>query len=218
MSKGNSRRKKRKRCSCCHEKVNVSFSGNGDLFISRHHTVFTKDGLILENDINLPHDFQKTVVKKFRNIGSYGANLCMSGNGHQTGCHNRFNIQIEKGCCGIRNIPKNGNLNDTRVLVGICPLISGKAPVNKSLVIPNKFCEFCFYFHAIFSPEEYLSLMTMISALPYYDGVVDLSDLYDAKSRLQKKGIRARKITTTQSNSVKRTRWKPVYKQNTSSA
>lgn len=208
VSKNGNKKTKKDRCGCCKKRFPFGKNGKGK-FTTVHHLVFTSDGLQPTDKIDNA-EMQIDIIRCFRNKQRYSAILCMAENGNgkgsdNYGCHNRLNDQIKDICCGIENIPLNGS---SYVVVGICPLISGAPSKNKEAILPNEFCEFCFYFHAIFSPNEYMPLMEIISASSHYSGKVTKEMLIIARSNLQKRGIQARKIY----QSTGGIRWKPIGK------
>lgn len=199
------------RCECCGKYFFPrEHSDNGE-FISRHHLVFPKRVFAY---IQLLNPDYADIVAHYRNPFIFGADLCArNGNGGRSeaemGCHEKLSIQTDNRCCGIDNNVEIVGSN-LQVLVGMCPLISLKSPIDPSMEgeLPNEFCEFCFYFQAIFSPDKYAPLMDLISESPHYAGEIAKRSLRRARSDLLRKGFSAIRIERWN----KINRWKPTYK------
>ncbi|OIP22551.1 hypothetical protein COX95_01490 [bacterium CG_4_10_14_0_2_um_filter_33_32] len=209
MADMDSNGEKRQKRKCAHCRSYYYIGKNDEpKAATYHHLVFTSDGLVPTEKPEFAGD-QIETIRRFRNVKNYAAILCMTntknGNGKDGsnyGCHNAFNDQIINGCCGIDNIGLNGKVY---VVIGICPLITNKSPRDPILQIPNSLCEFCFYFNAIFSVDEYMPLMEIITKSSHYNGFVTRDSLVIAKNKIQRSGLRAKKISTN--NGV---RWQPI--------
>lgn len=208
MSSTKQNKRKKRRCACCKTQIRYKPTLlSGDLFISRHHLVFTSDALHPTEKPGSVARRQLEVIDSFRDKDKYGTNLCMAYNKHtpkenwgKQGCHDKFNEQITHQCCGVQNRKRN---SCTYVVIGICPLISQKKPIDPTIILPNKFCQFCFYFHMIYSPSEFMPLIQIINKSPHYAGKITLEDLNVARELIKQRGFEVKKISVGG-----RTRWK----------
>jgi len=176
------------------------------------HHIFFPARIFLSSSFGLSDQERRIIKSKYRNSSDYQAILCMSKNGHGgKGCHNLLNEQLVNGCLGIKN-PGQAEPNNGYSVVGKCPIIFSKKPHNPNIIVPNNFCEFCFFFQILCEPKEYEDIIPIINKIPNFQGELSVEFLTQVNQQLRNDGYQVKRaiypIGKTKASYIKR--YKPA--------
>ena len=176
------------------------------------HHIFFPARIFLSPNFGLSDNERRIIKNKYRNSSDHQAVLCMSKNGNTSkGCHNLLNDQLVNGCLGIKN-PGHIEPNNGYSVVGRCPIIFSQKPHNPDMVLPNNFCEFCFFFQMLCEPKKYEDIIPIISKIPNFQGELSVEFLVQVNQQLRNDGYQVKRaiypVGKTKASYIKR--YKPV--------